>query len=95
MRRRWRKGKIGSSWERERNKFFDDRGIGIEEVGRRREEGEAWFREIVQSDIGIGKGERERWERISGSRYNRWYKMVKNEGIPDYLKKGGGEDGKV
>lgn len=59
MRRRWRKGKIGSSWERERNKFFDDRGIGIEEVGRRREEGEAWFREIVQSDIGIGKGERD------------------------------------
>lgn len=26
---------------------------------------------------------------------NRWYKMVKNEGIPDYLKKGEGEDGKV
>lgn len=59
MRRRWRKGKIDSSWERERNKFFDDRGIGIEEVRRRREEGEAWFREIVQSDIRIGKGERD------------------------------------
>jgi hypothetical protein len=25
-----------------------------------------------------------------GSRYNRWYKEVKKEGVPEYLKKGWG-----
>lgn len=35
---------------------------------------------------------RERWERINQSKYNRWYREVKGEGIPGYLKKGmGGE----
>jgi hypothetical protein len=33
----------------------------------------------------------ERWERIRRSRYNNWYKEVKGEGIPGYLKKGWGE----
>lgn len=31
---------------------------------------------------------RERWERIGKSKYNRWYKEVKGEGIPGYLRKG-------
>lgn len=40
----------------------------------------------------IGKSRwRERWERIGRSRYNRWYKEIKGEGIPGYLKKGWGE----
>lgn len=44
---------------------------------------------------GIGEGEmelklkkkdkEERWEKIVMSKYNRWYKMVKKEGIPRYL----------
>lgn len=35
--------------------------------------------------------ERERWKKISGSKYNRWYKVkVKGERIPEYLKKGWG-----
>lgn len=29
-----------------------------------------------------------RWEKIRGSRYNKWYKYVKGEGILEYLKKG-------
>lgn len=35
---------------------------------------------------------RERWERINESKYNRWYREVKGEGIPGYLKKGWGEN---
>jgi len=33
----------------------------------------------------------EREGRIRDSRYNRWYKMIKEEGVPEYLKKGWGE----
>lgn len=32
-----------------------------------------------------------RWEKIRESKYNRWYKKVKEEGIPEYLKKGWGK----
>jgi len=32
-----------------------------------------------------------RWEAIRSSRYNKWYKEVKDRGIPGYLKKGWGE----
>lgn len=31
---------------------------------------------------------RDRWERISMSEYKGWYKEVKGEGIPGYLRKG-------
>jgi len=30
----------------------------------------------------------ERWEKIVRSRYNIWYKSIKGEGVPGYLKKG-------
>lgn len=43
------------------------------------------FEELERRDIKQQK--KERWERISGSRYNKWYKRVKGEGIPGYLKK--------
>lgn len=33
---------------------------------------------------------RERWRRIMDSRYNKWYKEIKGEEIPGYLKKGWG-----
>lgn len=33
----------------------------------------------------------ERWKKIRESRYNSWYKEVKEEGIPGSLKKGWGE----
>lgn len=36
-------------------------------------------------------GERER--RIRDSRYNRWYKIIKEKGISEYLKKGWGRAG--
>lgn len=34
-----------------------------------------------------------RWERIRESKYSKWYKEVKGEGIPEHLKKGGGKVG--
>lgn len=48
-----------------------------------------WFEDLEERDRGWQK--RERWKRIGKSRYNRWYKEVKGEEIPGYLKKGWGE----
>ena len=35
----------------------------------------------------------ERWGRIRESKGNRWYRVVKGEGIPEYLQKGWGRVG--
>lgn len=43
-----------------------DRKLGITEMERSREEGEAWFREVVQADR--DRQRRERWKRINKSR---------------------------
>lgn len=29
----------------------------------------------------------ERWNKIENGKYNQWYKWIKKEGIPEYLKK--------
>lgn len=34
------------------------------------------------------KQEQERIEKIAGSKYNRWYKVIRKERIPEYLQKG-------
>ncbi|KMQ91217.1 hypothetical protein RF55_8945 [Lasius niger] len=90
MRERWKEGKTGSSWEMGRRKFFEDKGIKIEEVERRRGEGEMWFGELLARDR--EEQRKERWKKIGESKYNKWYKEVKGEGIPGYLKKGWGEN---
>jgi len=51
-----------------------------------RERGGFNFEEIEKRDK--GRDREERWERIRGSRFNRWYGRVKGEGIPGYLKMG-------
>ena len=33
----------------------------------------------------------ERWEKIRASKSNKWYKWIKGDRIPGYLKKGWGE----
>lgn len=33
------------------------------------------------------KQKQERKEKIAGSKYNRWYKVIRKERIPEYLKK--------
>lgn len=43
-----------------------DRKLGITEMERNREEGEAWFRKVVQADR--DRQRKERWKRINESR---------------------------
>lgn len=70
----------------ERKKFFEKRGFKIE---KRRREGRMGFEKIIGKDKEIQR--REMWEKIRGSKYNKWYGEVKGEEIPGYLKKGWGE----
>ena len=87
IKERCRTKKVGSGWEGERRSFWEDRGGSLEELGEEREEDRV---EAIFSKERKMQRE-ERWERIVGSDYNRWYKMVKEEGVPGYLKKGWGE----
>lgn len=81
--------RMGSRWEEERRDFFGSRGWGLEEVERGREGEEKWVGQIVKVDVEMQR--MERWRRIKESRYDRWYKEVREKGIPDYLKKSGGK----
>ena len=60
-----------------RKKFFRDREIGnviemkYEEIEKRDRE-----EEVI-----------ERWGKIEESKYNKWYRVVKREGLPKYLEK--------
>ncbi|XP_043481252.1 uncharacterized protein LOC122510560 [Leptopilina heterotoma] len=72
----WRLIKEGEGrckrWEKERKK-------ALREGGKSREKG----KEIIEI---WGKCDREeRWKKVMESRYNRWYKMIKGEGLPKYL----------
>lgn len=53
---------------------------------KKRESGEKWFGEVIHREKELQR--RERWNRIRKSKYNKWFKEVKGEGIPGYLKKG-------
>lgn len=64
--------------------FFEDRGVRVEEMEKRREEGEDRFEKVVKTEK--KKQRVKRWKRIGGSSYNRWYREVKGEEIPEYLK---------
>lgn len=77
--------KRGEGWEKERRKFLEDRKVSMEEVERRREQGEDWFGEVVQRDRELQK--MERWEKIRVSRCNKWCKVIKGEEILGYSKK--------
>jgi len=61
----------------------------VEGVGDRGEEEEARMEEMARWEREVQRAER--WERIRESRYNKWYKEIKGEGIPEYLKKGWGK----
>lgn len=86
MRERTKAGKAGSEWERKRKEFFKERGEKRERIENMREEEEEWFEKLIRKDR--KKQREERLERIAELRYNSWYKRVKREGIPNYLKKG-------
>lgn len=61
----------------------------MEEVERRRDEGGIWFEKVISKDRQEQRVER--WQRIVESRYNRWFKVIKEGGISEYLKKNWGE----
>ncbi|KMQ90926.1 hypothetical protein RF55_9258, partial [Lasius niger] len=65
MRVRCKKKKGVSSWEMERCEFFENRGLGIEEVEVQREEGVFDFGKIMVREIELDR--KERWERIEDS----------------------------
>ncbi|XP_046142809.1 golgin subfamily A member 6-like protein 6 [Osmia bicornis bicornis] len=62
----------------------------MREIENKRRSGEMEYKEIEEKDRQIQ--EEERWERIMESRYNKWYKMIKEPGIPRYLEKGWREE---
>jgi len=90
MREKCREGKSRSDWEEERGKFFRERELDVREVERRRMEDDMWFGEVIKRDREMQWEERD--QKINESRYGRWYKSVKTVGIPEYLKKGWGEN---
>lgn len=53
-------------------------------------EGNMWFGEILKKDR--EKQREEKLQRIRESRFCRWYGAVRTEGIPEYLRKGWGEN---
>ncbi|XP_024868799.1 calcium-binding and coiled-coil domain-containing protein 2-like [Temnothorax curvispinosus] len=83
-----RRGRL-SDWEEGRKKYLSDRGLWEEGEGEKKGEQEARLEEMVKWEREVQRAER--WERIKESRYSKWYKKVKKEGIPEYLKKGWGE----
>ncbi|XP_071650744.1 uncharacterized protein [Temnothorax longispinosus] len=80
MKERWKRGKVIGRWEQERKDYLE--GIGVEMEGG--EELEEEKLEKKERD----KERQERMEKIVGSKYNRWYKSIRKDGIPDYLMKG-------
>ncbi|KAK4879041.1 hypothetical protein RN001_007187 [Aquatica leii] len=67
-----------------REEYYKRNGYASEEVERLREEGVGTREEIIRRDRDIEK--QERWTKIKESRYNRNYKDIKDEGVPEYLK---------
>lgn len=63
LKKKDRVGRVESSWEEERRKFFKNREVKLEEVKRRRMEDKAWFSEVMKEDKEVQR--KERWERIN------------------------------
>jgi len=84
-----REGKATVGWEKERIDLLQSGRIEGERVILEEKGEENWFNRIIERDIERQRNERKK--KITESRYNRWYKEIKGEGIPEYLKKGWGE----
>jgi len=79
-----------SKWEKEREKFFELRGMKVEEVEGRKRRNELEYRELETRNKEGQRKKRE--EKVRESQYNKWYKEVRVEGIPGYLSKGWSEE---
>lgn len=60
LRERAREGKVGSEWDEERRRFFEDKKWEIRELERKREEGDRWFGELIRKDKEEQRLKRER-----------------------------------
>jgi len=89
IKNRVKKGKSVKGWEEERVNFMEERGWKMEEIEGMWTAGE--FRGEVLFEREKELQRMESWEKIVNSKYNKWYKYVKSEGVPGYLKKGWGE----
>lgn len=62
-------GRVKSGWEEERKKFFNNRGVELEEVKRKKMEGE-WFSSYYIDSVKGQRDTKEReMERINRSQY--------------------------
>ncbi|XP_024881912.1 vicilin-like seed storage protein At2g18540 [Temnothorax curvispinosus] len=80
MKERWKKERIIGRWEQERKEYWE--GIGVEKGGE-----EGLTEEAIEHKE-KAKQRQERMGKIMESKYNRWYKRIRKDGIPEYLKKG-------
>ncbi|XP_071642133.1 uncharacterized protein [Temnothorax longispinosus] len=80
MKERWKKERIIGRWEQERKDYWE--GIGVEKGGE-----EGLTEEAIEHKE-KAKQRQERMGKIMESKYNRWYKRIRKDGIPEYLKKG-------
>lgn len=86
--REMEEGKI-SDWERERIEHYEEREMSVKEMRKFKEKGEWREQHMVEREKVLQR--EERWKRIKESRYNRWYREVKRERIPEYLRTGWGK----
>ncbi|XP_071644396.1 uncharacterized protein [Temnothorax longispinosus] len=74
-----RRGRL-SDWEEGRKKYLSDRGLWEEGERERKGGEETRLEEMVKWEREVQRAER--WERIKESRYGKWYKEVKEKGVP-------------
>ncbi|XP_070529779.1 calponin homology domain-containing protein DDB_G0272472-like [Cardiocondyla obscurior] len=90
MKERAREGRSKGKWEKEREEFFEKFGWSGKEMEDLRERGEIRGKYLVKKNKEWQR--EERWKKIRESRFNKYYKKVKEEGIPGYLKLGWKEE---
>lgn len=71
MRKGAKEGKVLGGWEEERKEFWEIRKWKIEEVEELREKGCLRREELWETERRMQR--EERWEKIKGSKSNRWY----------------------
>lgn len=87
--KRANKKEAGSGWEKERRKFLEDKKIKNEEIEQGRSGEGDWFEKAIK--VEKEKQREKRWEKIENATYNKWYKWIKGQRVPAYLKKNWGE----
>lgn len=83
----------GSKWEEGRRRFFEDRGYSCEAAGLLRAEGIDVGKVMEERDRELQ--EQEKWGCLREARYNRWYREVRTERLPRYLRDKGKEERRI